>query len=78
VDGASRDGGGGGPSITERLAELESRLKELTETMSFEVIGVEVNANNAIGRLESRLEVLERRLAGSSVPPPGFNFGPRR
>ena len=53
-------------------------MKELTETMSFEVIGVEVNANNAIGRLESRLEVLERRLAGSSVPPPGFNFGPRR
>jgi hypothetical protein len=71
-------GGGGGPTITERLAELESRLKELTETMSFEVIGVEVNANNAIGRLEGRLEVLERRFAGSSIPPPGFNFGPRR
>ncbi|MFE8600628.1 hypothetical protein [Archangium violaceum] len=71
-------GGGGGPTITERLAELESRLKELTETMSFEVMSVEVNANNAIGRLESRLEILERRLAGTSVPPPGFNFGPRR
>ena len=71
-------GGGGGPSITDRLAELESRLKELTETLPFEVMSVEVNANNAIGRLEGRLEVLERRLAGSSVPPPGFNFGPRR
>ncbi len=71
-------GGGGGPSIADRLAELESRLKELMETMPFEVISVEVNANTAIGRLEGRLEVLERRLAGSSVPPPGFNFGPRR
>ncbi|ATB32674.1 helix-turn-helix domain-containing protein [Melittangium boletus] len=71
-------GGGGGPSITDRLAELESRLKELTETLPFEVMSVEVNANNAIGRLEGRLEVLERRVAGSSVPPPGFNFGPRR
>lgn len=71
-------GGGGGPSITDRLAELESRLKELTETLPFEVMSVEVNANNAIGRLEGRLEVLERRLAGSSVPPPGFNFGPYR
>jgi hypothetical protein len=71
-------GGGGGPSITDRLAELESRLKDLTETLPFEVMSVEVNANNAIGRLEGRLEVLERRLAGSSVPPPGFNFGPRR
>lgn len=48
-------GGGSGPSIADRLAELESRLKELTETLSFEVIGVEVNANTAIGRLESRL-----------------------
>lgn len=71
-------GGGGGPSIADRLAELESRLKELTETLPFEVMSVEINANTAIGRLESRLEVLERRLAGSSVPPPGFNFGPRR
>jgi len=71
-------GGGGGPSIADRLAELENRLKELMETMPFEVISVEVNANTAIGRLEGRLEVLERRLAGSSIPPPGFNFGPRR
>jgi hypothetical protein len=71
-------GGGGGPSITERLAELESRLKELMETLTFDVMSVEINANTAIGRLEGRLEVLERRLAGSSVPPPGFNFGPRR
>lgn len=71
-------GGGGGPSIADRLAELESRLKELTETLPFDVMSVEINANTAIGRLESRLEVLECRLAGSSVPPPGFNFGPRR
>ncbi len=71
-------GGGGGPSVAERLAELERRLKELMETLPFEMMGVEINANTAIGRLDGRIDALEFRLAGLPVPPPGFNFGPRR
>jgi len=71
-------GGGGGPSVAERLAELERRLKELMETLPFEMMGVEINANTAIGRLDGRIDALELRLAGLPVPPPGFNFGPRR
>ena len=71
-------GGGGGPSVAERLAELERQLKELMETLPFEMMGVEINANAAIGRLDGRIDALELRLAGPSVPPPGFNFGPRR
>src|SRR5687767_4800200 len=31
-------GGGGGPSVAERLAELERRLKELMETLPFEMM----------------------------------------
>jgi hypothetical protein len=60
------------------LAELERRLKELMETLPFEMMGVEINANTAIGRLDGRIDALEFRLAGLPVPPPGFNFGPRR
>jgi hypothetical protein len=71
-------GGGSGPSVAERLAELERRLKELMETLPFEMMGVEINANTAIGRLDGRIDALELRLAGPPVPPPGFNFGSRR
>jgi hypothetical protein len=71
-------GGGGGPSVAERLAELERQLKELMERLPFEMMGVEINANAAIGRLDGRIDALELRLAGPPVLPPGFNFGPRR
>jgi hypothetical protein len=57
-------GGGGGPSIADRLAELEDRLKGLEESISTQMLGAD---NIALEALE-RVQALERRLASTPLP----------
>lgn len=57
-------GGGGGPSIADRLAELEHRLKGLEESISTQMLGAD---NIALEALE-RVQALERRLASTPLP----------
>ncbi len=52
-------GGGGGPSVSERVAALEDRLRGLEESLSAQMSGADSIALDALGRVQA----LEQRLA---------------